>query len=161
MALDPTARLSNVMDSWKKYLVDNIYRIEKIDILFDKFSANPKVRDKSIDRWISVDFKQMELSKMSTASIDIYCATQKDGEWFRLAQLRDTVMGHLTIDPDDAPTDGIKRIPFYKSMPGGSSNWTLLSNMLITEILESDQMETGTDTKFKILTIVYKFASKV
>ena len=156
MALDPTAREANVRDSWKKYLVDNLWTTESIPLLFDKFSATPNVRNKDTVRWVSVDFRDLERDTLSEGTLDIYLATRKDEEWFRLAQLSDTVMGYLT---DLTTTDGYKRIPFYRSKASGS--WDLLGSMIVTRILESDQMEVETDVKFKIFTVFYRFASKV
>jgi hypothetical protein len=96
----------------------------------------------------------MQFGTMSDIMVEIYCCTRKDNEGFRLAQLRDTVFNYLS---DDSATDGFPRIPFYASHP--TDAWTLLGSILVTEVIESSQMEADDGTKYKILTLICKTPS--
>ena len=157
MALDATARESNYRDSVRKYLIDNLYTGENIKLLFDKFAPTPDVRDYSIDRWVSIMFKPLERGHISEGIIDVIPCTRKDTEGFRLAQLTDTVYGYLT---DSSANDGMRRIPLYRSKAAGS--WDVIGGgIMFHEIIESEQLETDTEVKFKVLTVTLKFASKV
>jgi hypothetical protein len=157
MSLDPTARESNIRDSIKKYFVDNLYSTEGIDLTFDKSLSTPPVTQGiSVNRWVSVKFGQMSFDSFSEVYLDIACCTRQDAEGYRLAQLRDTVMGYLT---DTSPSDGMRRIPFYRSRATGA--WTLLGALLVQNVSESMQMELEDETKYKVLTVRLRFASKV
>lgn len=157
MALDPTVREANFRDSVKKYLTDAIETVNGIPLTFDKALAHPNLQDKSIHKWAGVIFDAIHIGTMSEISIRIFCCTRKDGEGFKLAQLRDTVMGYLVND--GTVGDGMVRIPFYQSHAVGV--WTLLGSLVIQDILESAQMEAPDETKFKILTVRLRTASKM
>jgi len=159
MALDPTARETNYRDSIKKFFVDNIKVTSGIALLFDPNLATPRLighHNQNIDRWVAVNFGTLALGYMSEGILSVHCCTRKDNEGFRLAQLRDTVVGYLT---DSTATDGMKRIPFYRSY--ADQAWTLLGALLVQSIDESQQLKTEDDTKYKILTVRLRFASKV
>jgi len=162
MALNPTAREANVIDSIKKYFVDNIYTTEGIAVTFDDSLSQPKVQGSpsEVDRWVGIETGDLELDTLSEFFLEIYVCTRKDNEGFRNAQLRDTIMGYL-VDSEGTYTDGMMRIPFYRSVAGGFSNWTLLGNLLIQDVIESGRMKTPDETKFKVLTVRLRFASKV
>jgi len=157
MALADTAKESNVRDSIKKYWVDSLHAAEGVQLTFDKYLSTPNVQGHQVDKWVSINFGEMALSSLSTHILEIYCCTRKDGEGFKLAQLRDKVYKHLT---DNTKTDGMSRIPFYRSRASGS--WTLLSGgMIVQDVMESRQLEAEDGTKFKILTVTIRFSSKV
>jgi hypothetical protein len=157
MALDPTARESNVRDSVKKYFVDNLYTLEGIDLTFDKTLATPPVSQGiATHRWVAVKFSSMNFNYFSEIYMDVICCTRQDSEGYKLAQLRDTVMGYLT---DIDPSDGMRRIPFYRSRATGA--WTSLGALLVQDISESMQMMLEDETKYKILTVRLRVASKV
>jgi hypothetical protein len=156
MAIDNTAKESNIRDSIKKYFVDNLYTTDGVPLTFDKYLSTPNVQGKAVDRWVSINFGDMFLSELSTHIIEIYCCTRKDGEGFKLAQLRDKVYARLT---DNTMTDGMAAIPFYRSRATGS--WTSIGSMLVQEVMESRQFESEDGTKFKILTTRLRFSSKV
>lgn len=156
MTLDPTAREANLRDSIKKYLIDSLYTTEGIAVTFDRWMAAPPIsKSKTTVRWVSVNFGTMQRDTLTMAQILVYCCTRNDSEGFRLAQLTDTVMGYLT------ETDAAMRtIDFYRSRSVGA--WTKIGGILVTHpIDETPQSETEDGTKFKLLTVRCKFASKV
>ena len=158
MALDPTAREANVRDSVKKFFVDSINRAEGFDLTFDRGLARPRLQGtpSEVEKWVSVNFGPIEASELSEHSLSVYCCTRKDNEGFKLAQLRDTVLGYLV---DTTQTDGMKRINLYRSFSG--QPWTLLGAMVVQEVTESEQLEADDETKFKILTVRLRWGSKV
>ena len=157
MALDDTAKESNVRDSIKRYFVDSLHTAEGLQVTFDRYLSTPNLRSKAVDRWVSINFGNMELSELSFYMLNIYCCTRSDSEGFKLAQLRDKVFKYLT---DNTQTDGMARIPFYRSRADG--NWTLLSNgFVVQDVIESQQFEADDGTKYKILTARLRFSSKV
>ena len=156
MALDRTAREANVRDSVKKYFVDNIYTGEGIQVTFDKGLSTPKLQGTPVLEWISVHFMSMDMSELSTLILDVYCCTRQDSEGFRLAQLRDKVMGYLS---DTTKSDSMARIDFYRSRADG--NWTLLGAMVVQDVIESNSMVAQDETKYKILTCRLRWSSKI
>ena len=155
MALDPTARSANIKDSLKKYFVDNLARSEGKKLTFDKSLSVPKIQGNApVEEWISIGIEDTEMETLSTQHITIYCCTRKDPEYVKLARLVDLVMGYLT---DTTMTDGMKRIPFYRSYP----EWTLLGAFLVYEIIMSSEMESVDETKFRVLNVTLKWAAKV
>jgi hypothetical protein len=147
VALDPTSREANIRDSVKKYFVDNINRTEGIPLVFDNYVNSPKLQGIATNRWVGVAFGSIDLGQSSTTYIDIYCCTRQDTEGFKLAQLRDTVIGYLC---DSTKTDGMGRIPFYRSY--ANQAWTLLGSFIVRDITESAEANAPDETKFKILT---------
>jgi len=156
MSLDATAREANFRDSIKKFFVDTFKRGEKIPLSFDTGLGKPDLKLKAMDKWMSYNWGTLSLGKMSTAFGDVYVCTRRDAEGFKLAQLRDTVVGHL-IDTDQ--TDGMKRIPFYRSY--SDQAWDLIGGILVQEIIESAEMKGPDQSKYKILSLKLRFASKV
>jgi hypothetical protein len=156
MSLDSTARESNVRDSLIKFFVDNLKTQEGVSLSFDKSLSAPKIQGNDVDRWVMVDFGPMDRATVSEHYFDLYCCTRKDPQGFRLAQLGDSVMGYLT---DTTQTDGIKRIPFYKSKESGA--WDLLGSLLVTEVREGKEFDAPDGTKVKILSVLIKWAAIV
>ena len=95
MALDPTARESNFRDSVKKYFTDSIETAESIPLSFDKALATPDLQGKAVHTWVNILFDGIVLGTMSEIGLRIFCCTRQDNEGFKLAQLRDKVMGYL------------------------------------------------------------------
>lgn len=153
--LDSTARESNFRDSIKKYFVDNLYRTEGVELLFDRVLSTPKVQGNEVDKWFAIMFGELDLGVMSTGTLEIFCCTKKDGEGFKLAQLRDKVMKYL-IDTDQ--TDGMARITLYKS--SATEAWTNIGTMLVQVDSESRQMEAEDGTKFKSIAVRLRWATK-
>lgn len=157
MALDPTARTANVKDSLKKYFVDNIARSEGKKLTFDKAMAVPRIQgDVPANEWVSIGMEDTDLDTLSSQTFTIYCCTRQDTEYRRLAQLTDLVMGYLT---DTTETDGMKRIPLYRSYPDQA--WELLGAMLVWDVMMSSEMEASDETKFRILSVTLRWAAKV
>jgi len=157
MALDATARESNVRDSIKRFFIDNIYKTEGIQLTFDRTLSTPKIQGtEAATRWVSVNFGPMDMDYLSNLILTVYLCTRQDSEGFRLAQLRDTVMGYLS-DTDE--TDGMKRITFYRSRSTGA--WMPIGSILVQDVTESGQMLAPDETKYKVLTVRCRFASKI
>jgi len=156
-ALDSTSKESNIRDSIKKYWVDNLYTTDGVQLTFDKYLSTPNVQGHAVDKWVSINFGDMQLSDMSYHILNIYCCTRSDGEGFKLAQLRDKTFKYL-VDGDK--TDGMARIAFYRSRASGA--WTLLDGgMVVQDVTESRQFEAEDGTKYKILTCRLRFSAKV
>jgi len=152
MSLDATSREANIWDSIKKYFVDNL----SYSLTFDKALSAPNLRGKSVDRWVSFSLNDVVIGDMSDIILDIYCCTRQDNEWHKLSQVRDTVFSLLV---DDTKTDTMRRITFYASHP--TNDWTSIGALLVTDIMESPRLEAEDDTKFKILHVRLRTASKV
>lgn len=156
--LDATAKKANVKDSLKKYFVDNLETTEGLNLTFDKYLSTPKVQGHEVDRWVGLRFGSTEMSVMGHQMLDIYNCTRSDAEGFKLAQQRDKIFKYLT---DSSQTDGMARIPFYRSRADG--NWTLLAGGFVVQkpVIESDEIDADDGTKFQILTVTLRFSSKV
>jgi len=152
MALDATAREANIWDSIKKYFVDNL----TYALTFDKALSAPAIQGKTVDRWVSFALDDMIIGDMSIIQLSIYCCTRQDNEWFKLSQVRDTVYELLI---DTTQTDTMRRIVFYQSHPIDA--WTVIGALMIDEITESPRMEAEEETKFKVMHIRLRTASKV
>lgn len=160
MVLNATSRESNIRDSLKKYFVDNIQVAENIPVLFDKTVSVPKITGtpSPVDRWLTINFGNLDIETMSSHDIEVIPSQRKDPDGFKATQLRDTVMGYL-VDSDDTYSDGMMRIPFYQSFPSPKA-WVLLGAMLVQKIIESDWLDADDETKFKVITVTLRFASK-
>jgi len=155
MSLDPTVRRANFKDSVKRFFC-SVYSGE---MTFDKSLSSPDLlNDKTVDRWINIDIGEIDRGYMSTVPLEIYCASRKDPEGFKLAQLTDTIMGHLS---DTTQTDGMKRIPFYRSVPSGPDAWVLLGSFVVHDVIESKELYAPDNTKYIILFVTLKTASKI
>lgn len=155
MALDSTAREANLRDSLKKFFVDSLEIIEKLNLTFDKGLSVPKIQGTSIDKWVSINFKEIETDTVARHAIDIVCCSRKDTEGFILAQLRDKVMGYLE---DKDQFDSIRRIPLYRS--SATETWTKVGGIMVYPGIESMQMESEDGTKFKIINVDLRWAIK-
>jgi hypothetical protein len=157
MALDPTARESNVRDSVKKYFVDNLSRTEGIELTFDSGLSTPKIQGQNfdIDRWVAIQFGSLLTDTMSEISLDIVCCARQDGEGFKLAQLRDKVLGYLL---DGTRDDGQTRITLYRSYADRA--WEYLGALLVFVDGESDPMTAPDGTKFKVIPCRLKWGMK-
>ena len=156
MALDPSAREANVRDSLKKFFVDSLSTGEGYALTFDKGLAKPALTGVDIDRWVSINFGPMELSELSEHSLRVFCCTRKDNEGFKLAQVRDTVMGYLT---DTTQTDGMKRIALYRSFQ--NQPWVAIAGgIVVQEVVESEQYEADDETKYKVLNVRLRWSAK-
>jgi len=138
--------------SFKKYLVDNLNRIEGIRVSFDKDITPPTKQGVPYDEWVSVNFGETFPSNLTRQRIQLALCTRKDKEADALAQMRDIVVGYLT----DA-VNGYRRVPLYEV-----STWTVIGAMLvIIEDMESGIKEATDGTKFKLINLTLKWGSKV
>lgn len=158
MAIDATAREANVRDSIKKYFIDGLKNTDGIETTFDISLHAPTVQGITVDRWVSIVFGSMDVGAgMSELILNIYCATRRDGEGFKLAQLRDKVMNYLS---DTSQTDGMARIALYRSRADG--NWTQLDGgFVVSDHTESGELEAPDETKYKIITATLRWAAKM
>ncbi len=157
MALAPSARESNIRDSLKKFIVDSFYTAEGINLSFDKVLSTPDVQGISVDKWIGIRFGVMSMDALSILNLDLFLCTRKDPEYFRLAQLRDTVFSYFT---DNIKTDGMARIPLYRSY--ASQPWVQLDGgIVVQEIVEGAQYELEDLTKVKQLTCILRWGTKI
>jgi len=158
MALDSTAREANVRDSIKKYFVDNVHRGEGVEVMFDKTLTTPKVTgQRTVTQWVSIIFGYIDMDTLSEINLDVIVCTRKDPEGFRLAQLRDKVVGYL-VDTD--MTDGMARIPLYKSYP--TDPWELLGALIVQSFgPESGQIIEEDETKYKIIPTRLRWGAKL
>lgn len=156
MGLDPTAREANFMDSVRKFFVDNIETGEGITVTFDTFFDIPKFTNRDRTRWLSVNIGPLDRGFLTELSLDLFLLQREDPEGFRLAQFGDLIMGYLS-DIDE--TDGMKRIPFYRSY--ADQPWTLIGALLVIDVIEGDRDTAKDQTKYKQLTVLLKVASKV
>ena len=158
MVLEASAREANVRDSVKKFFVDNVPTSSGIALSFDKGMATPRLQGQpiAITRWVSVNFGYMDFGTLSDIQLRVFCCTRQDNEGFRLAQLRDTVMGYLT---DIDQTDGMCRIDFYRSYQNQA--WELIGALLVQDVSESGQFEADDETKYKILNVRLRVASRI
>ncbi len=158
MTLDATARQANIKDSLKKFFIDSLETGAERALTFDKALSAPDIQGKAVDRWYSIHFGQMIPEDLTDIIVELYCCTRKDNEGFKLAQLRDTAMEYLSAD-HVTTGDSTKRIDFYQSSP--TVAWTKIGGLVIVNIVESGELEAPEETKFKVLTIRLKTASKV
>ena len=156
MVLDPTARESNVRDSIKKFLVDGLNRTDRIPVTFDRGLKAPVLQGQSVDRWVSVLFGEMDRSAMSEAYLQVYACTRRDNEGFRLAQLGDKILGYFS---DTSQTDGMARIPFYRSAE--NDPWELLGALLVQDVMEGPSFDIEDETKVKLFTVRLRWAAKI
>jgi len=155
--LDATAKESNLKDSVKRYFIDSLYKTEGVHVTFDKYLSTPRIQGKEVDRWVSINFGSLAMSSMSQFILRIFPCTRSDSEGFKLSQLRDKIYKYL-VNAD--MTDGMARIPFYRSRAEGA--WTLLdTGMVVQDVIESDQLDADDGTKFKEMTVRIRFSAKV
>jgi len=150
MALDSTARKANFYYSLKKYIIDNIVRVEGVHAIFDRFLPP----DDSVDRWLSVTTGNLDRDTLSRYEFDIYCVTRKDLEGDRLSVLSDLVTGYFL--GDTTKLDTLVRVPFYDAVTKQQNG-----SMVIYECKESDSSEAPDLSKFLILSITAKMATKI
>jgi hypothetical protein len=153
VALDPTSREANFRNSLKKYLVDNLVTVESLTVTFDASLASPDLQDTSVTEWIQVHIGPMDPDNLMKADVIFVPCTREDAEGYRLAQLRDIVVGYLRGNGG-----GMISIPFYNT---GVTPWVKVGGMV--PILEPDSREfTATDgTKFKFINVRMAWGARI
>ena len=157
MTLDSTARRANIKDSIKKWAVDDIERLPDRPVIFDKWLSTPKIAGNIAKKWVGFDLGPIDRGTLAEILLEIYCCTRNDQEGFKLAQLTDNVMEQLT---DKNTTDGMKRIPFYKSARL-AADWVLLGALVVQDVKESGELYAEDATKFVILSCRLRTAMKI
>ena len=89
MTLDATTRQSNMRSSIIRYFVESLKGEQNIEVIFDKDLVQPNTRNKTLDRWVSVNIGQTSSGLLSDVLLTIYCLQRKDKEGYKLAQLVD------------------------------------------------------------------------
>lgn len=148
--LDSTAQKANFYYSLKKYIIDNLYTIQGIPVIFDTFLPP----DFSIERWISVHQKSLDRDTLSSYQVELYCITRNDYEGEKLTELVDIVAGYFI--GDITQTDGLRRIPFYDATTELQNG-----NMIVTNASEGEHLQAPDESKFLILTFTLRMASKI
>jgi hypothetical protein len=96
----------------------------------------------------------LDRDTVSEYRFDIYCVTRKDYEGDLLTELVDKVTGYFLYD--ETKNDTLIRVPFYNATTGNQ-----IGNMVITDLKESDPADAPDQSKFTILSIIAKMASKI
>jgi hypothetical protein len=154
--MEATASRANVRMSIKKYLEDSLVNnaTEPVPVFFDKGFALPDTD--RIAEWFSVIFRKMSRTGLSDFYIDLICATRGDAEGDRLSELSDLA---FTIMTDKDAKDGKRRIVFYDVSQG---TWnTVIGWLLVTAIIESDEMPAADNTKYLMLTCRVRWIAKI
>lgn len=157
MSLPPSARLANIKDSLKKFARDSFDDAQGIYTTFDVTLAPPTVNDRKVDRWICFRVGPRGMSSAGFQVMEIFCCTVRDPEGFRLAQLRDLVVGSLVNTGGETDTFG--RIPFYRSYP--SAPWERIGALVVQEIDESDELKGPDLTLYIVLTVRLWFGAGI
>jgi hypothetical protein len=155
MALDPTARESNVRDSLKKYFFDTIETVKGYPVTYDISLTAPRIAGRDCDRWVTIDFGDIEMDSLSSHMIRLFVCSRKDPEARTLLQMRDNIMGYLT---DNTQTDGSGRITLYKT---NENPWTEIGSMVVVLDPESQVILGADNTKYKIINIQVKWGAAI
>lgn len=153
--LDETAKIANVEISIKKYMIDNLETAEGLELSFDVALNDPNLFDKDIDQWVIVKSGAVKRKGLSEFLLKIVCATRKDPEGVALSTLSDTVISYL------AGSDGgqKKTIPFLiAGDPPAAMNPSQV--LIVNEVQESEKIDAGDGSNFKILTCVIKWVAR-
>jgi len=157
MAFDDTAKEANIRDSYHKYLIDS--RPSSVPVTIDKGLSDPDLTNKNTEKWIAVNFGPLTIGHMSVVHWEVFLCTRRDNEYFKLSNLRDQIMA-LHFDADK--TDGLRRITLYRSNPNqDSSLWTSIGTILITDVMQSGNLDGPDETKYKILTVLSRIPTQI
>jgi hypothetical protein len=149
--MDATASEKNLVDSLKKYLLDDLEAARGLEITFDPTRIEPNTVLPSTTEWITVVFGDLDRSGLASFIVDFYICTRKDPEGYRMTELSDAVFDCLT---DAAMADGKRRITLYNGLT------TAVGSLLVHEILEGGHADAPDKTKFKIITARLRWAIK-
>ncbi len=158
MSLDPTASEFFFRSSIKKYFIDSFKTAAGITVLFDKTVLYENIRDKTVSKWLVVNFGQFRRDYLSSNLLEINCCTRKDTEGVELSKLTDTVMSYL-VDP--TKTDTTRRITLYNATDALPVNWTAVGGMMVTNIMEGVQQLTPDNTKVKGINISLRWGAVI
>lgn len=160
MVLDATARETNFRDSMRKYIFDNVKTVSGYPVFFKQgftsvFIAEVK-ENPTLEKWVLCSFGTVRLGTMSDALMEIRPCTRNDVNYFKLAQMVDTILGYLT--PGEG--DGSTRITLYQSAPPPAS-WTDIGGILVHDIDVTGDLSADDDTNYRVIAVRLRFASKI
>lgn len=156
MTLDSTARRANILDSIKSWAVADIEKPGR-PVTFEKWLTTPSIADGAAKKWVAFVLGPIDPGTLAEIMLDIYCCTRNDPEGFIVSQVADNVMEQLS---DTTITDGMKRIPFYKSAKL-KADWVLLGALVVQDVKMSGSLEADDGTKFIILSCRLRTAMKI
>lgn len=156
MALDATAREANLRDSINKFFFTNLP--SSVTYTLDRGLNSPDLQDKSVDQWLSVNFGNDDPGPVYVSFLLLYPCSRNDPEGHKLAQLTDKV---ITILSDTTTTDGMRRIPLYRSTNSHHSTWSQVGSILVADFYKGNQMRMEDETKYRLITVKLIWAAKV
>lgn len=156
MALDATAREANLRDSIKKFFYTNLP--SNVVYTFDRGLAHPDLQDKSTDQWVAINFGNDDPGSVYVSFLLIYVCSRNDPEGYKLAQLSDKV---ITVLSNTTYTDGMQRIPLYRSTTADHSTWSQVGSILVVDFYKGNQLQMEDETKYRLITVKLTWAAKV
>lgn len=155
MALDSTAKLQNIKSSINKYLFDNLFTIEEIDITYDSSIEHHPQEDK---KWIDFTILGNDLGQFQYQDVRFVCATRGDVDGNTLLDTRDILISYLT---DPASTNGFRsrRITLYNV--DDKSAIVDVGSMQFIRLRQSPILMAEDKTKYIIIDATLYFESKL
>lgn len=160
MALDNTAKLTNVWQSFKKFLYNNLFTIEGIPIYYH---AGIELHATGNDtKWLQASLLPNNLEQFQYQEILIVCATKNDSDGENLYNLRDTLLKYLT-DPESANGFRIRMIPIYEISGSGTTRADneIKGYMEIIRLRQGAESEASNQIKFIPINLTYYFEAKI
>lgn len=152
MPLDASARQANIMDSVRKFFIDNVKRNSGIPLGFDTTIADPDIlRNTTRDRWVIVNFGTFVPGTVCLQLLSIVCAAKHDQQNFKVAQVRDTIVSYLN------PNGMLGTIDLYQSSQ--SEAWTKIGGVLVKIVSESGFLLASNDIKYKTIDVDLKWGA--
>lgn len=162
MAIDETAKLSNIVGSVRKFLFDNLTTIEGISVYFDQ-RIDIRKRENE-EQWYEVVVLPNNLESLQFQEFKITPATINDSGSERLYNLRDTLLKYLS-DPEKSNNDGFRTrfIPIHSITGTGSSRVAgdVVSNATISRLEQGPEKEAKDQTRFLSIDITLFLDAKL
>lgn len=160
MAIDETAKLSNIIGSIRKFLFDNLTTTENISVYFDQ-RIDVRRRENE-EKWFEVFVFDNNLEELQFQEIRITCATINDSGSENLYNLRDTLLKYLR-DPDSITGFKIRRIPIHTIIGSGSSRSAgdIISYATIVKLRAGMQGEVQDQTRILPITVTIFLETKL
>lgn len=150
MALDESAKIANIKWSFKKYMIDNIFRVESIRVSFDMDLTPPEKQGVPYEEWVSVNYgttiRDPKTGNIASQMINLICCSRKDPEAVDLDGMADTVISYL------GSSTGRKKIDLYNK-----DTKTKIGTIVIYIDAESGQQTAKDQTKYSIISITLKW----
>jgi len=158
--LDNTAKLSNIVNSLKKYFVDSLYTAESIHVEFGKsYEEVYKALPDRVDQWAIIAFDPVVVDTLSELRFSIYMFSRRDPEAANLYLLRDKIFNYLI---DTTQTDGLARVTLYDT--SNPVSWVSIGKGVIivpAGRADSSNYEAEDGTKFRYFSLEFKWGAKV